>query len=124
MSTPILDGIADVVTALETTGVRVYYPAPVLPVPPCYVVRDSNDWYSPATIGAGQWQANLIVESFSDSKQIANGHAKAAEMQWDAMSALDGIASERSAAAPRIVDLDAQGSAIAAALSITINIKE
>ncbi len=89
-----------------------------------YLRVDSNDWYSPATIGAGQWQANLIVESFSDSKQIANGHAKAAEMQWDAMSALDGIASERSAAAPRLVDLDAQGSALAAALSITINIKE
>lgn len=125
MSTPILDGIGTVVTALETTNVRVYYPAPTVPVPPCYVVRDANDWYSPRSIGAsGQWTANLIIESFSDSKHIETGHKKAAEMQWAAMNAVETIAADRQAAAPRIVDLDAQGSAMAAALSITIQIKE
>ena len=124
MSTPILDGIADVVTALETTGARVYYPAPTIPVPPCYVIRDELAWYEPAAIGSASWAVNLTIESFSDSKQIAAGHTKAAEMQWDAMTALATISSARQAAAPRIVDLDAQGSAMAAALSITINIKE
>ena len=124
MTTPIEDAAGEIKTALEATGVRVYYPAPTIPVPPCYVISPAKSWYQPASIGSGNWEASFIVESFSDSKQIQNGHAKAAEMQWDAMTALSGLAGDRSADAPRIVDLDAQGQAIAAALSITLNIKE
>lgn len=124
MSTPILDAAGEVVTALEATGTRVYYPSPTKPIPPCYVIRDDNSWYQPASIASGNWEANFTVECFSDAKDITNGHAKAAQMQWDAMTELAGIASDRQAAAPRIVDLDAQGSFIAAALSITLNIKE
>lgn len=124
MSTPILDAAGEVVTALEATGKRVYYPSPTKPIPPCYVIRDDNSWYQPTAIGSSNWEASFTVECFSDAKDIANGHAKAAQMQWDAMTELANLASERQAAAPRIVDLDAQGSFIAAALSITLNIKE
>lgn len=124
MSTPILDGIADVVTALEATGTRVYYPAPSKPIAPCYVIRDDTNWYENTSLSNTVWSVSIIIEALADPKKIDTSHTKAAEMQWDAMQAIEELATERVANAPRLVDLDAQGTVMGAAVTATIKIKE
>jgi len=124
MSTPILDAIDDIKTALEATNFRVYYPAPTKPIAPCFVIRDDNNWYEPASLSNSVWSVSLIIEALADPKQIDAGHTKAAEMQWAAMGALEGISTDRVANAPRLIDIDAQGTVMGASITATIKIKE
>ena len=124
MSTPILDAVADIKSALESTNMRVYYPAPTKPIAPCFVIRDGGDWYESASLSSSTWNVSLVIDALADPKQLEAGHTKAAEMQWAAMAVLENLSTNRVANAPRLIDLDAQGTVMGASISATIRIKE
>jgi len=123
--TILTDSRLEVTGAMDGLGVKVYDFVPAVPIPPCVVVMPAETWVTPGRIGSRanfrvDWKITAIV---APRKNNAATNDLEALAEGIVTSLPDGYQLVR-VGAPQIVDFGAQGSAYAADITITAELRE